>query len=184
MSVVSESFLLGKVCKRGLWHIKNINLKSLNKKNFTLFRQADGSQTRPFQISQESFRFCCPDIKHLMTADLLTVRTRPSSQLFFFFSPCRAPQHILWKPWCPPQSGTKRQRPFRCGGPGAVQLRARLCPRRPRHSHLHHQSWKHCRMGLSCANLSRYAQLNVCPCVAVYEVFTSKGETVKLADNW
>lgn len=145
--------------------------------------KADVSHTRSFPISQQIFlffRFCCPDFKRSMTADSLTAPTKLLLISSSSFSPRRAPQYVLWKPRRPTQSGAKRQRPFRRGGPGAVQLRAWLRAGRPRHAHLHHQCWKHCRLGLSCANLSRYAQLDTCLCVAVtaYEVFTSNGETV------
>lgn len=131
MSVVSKSFLLGRSLVKGNLTQRKHPFEVVEQKEHHSVQtadKADVSQTRSFQISQEIFHFCSPGFKHLMTSDLLTVRTRPSSQLFFFFSPCRAPQYILWKPWCPTQSSTKRQRPFRCGGPGAVQLRAWLRP--------------------------------------------------------
>lgn len=176
MSVVSKSFML---VKRTLKRPKQqFGVVKTSKHHFVQTAdKAVGSQTRSFQFSQVIFRFCCPGFKPLMTSDLLTVWTRPSPQFSFFFSPHRAPQHLLWKPWRPTQSSTKRQRPFCCGGPGAVQLRARLRPWRPRHSHLCYQCWKHCRMGLSCTNLSRYAQLNVCGCM--WSVYLQRWKIIK-----
>lgn len=150
--------------------MEDIHLKSLNKKNITPLRQ----QTKLMFLTPDLFpfpffffRFCCPGFKRSMTADSLTIPTKLLLNSSSSFSPRRAPQHVLWKPWRPTQSGAKRQRPFRRGGPGAVQLRAWLRAGRPRHAHLHHQCWKHCRLGLSCANLSRYAQHDTCLCVAV-----------------
>lgn len=67
MSVVSESFLLGKedcdTSKTSIWtKKKNHSVQTADK--------VDGSQTRSFQISQDIFRFCWPQTHRQSGLDL------------------------------------------------------------------------------------------------------------------